>query len=53
MGWGPENFTIAYDRHLTPEIAAQSTSSFDQAHNKIVEELTTKGIVGLVFYLSI
>ena len=53
MGWGPENFTIAYDRHLTPEIAAQSTSSFDQAHNKIVEELTTKGIVGLVFYLGI
>ena len=53
MGWGPENFTIAYDRHLTPEIAAQSTSSFDQAHNKIVKELTTKGIVGLVFYLSI
>ena len=53
MGWGPENFTIAYDRYLTPEIAAQSTSSFDQAHNKIVEELTTKGIVGLFFYLSI
>ena len=38
MGWGPENFTVAYDRYLTPEIAAQSTSSFDQAHNKIVEE---------------
>lgn len=53
MGWGPENFTVAYDRYLTPEIAAQSTSSFDQAHNKIVEELTTKGIVGLVFYLGI
>ena len=53
MGWGPENFTIAYDRFLTPEIAAQSTSSFDQAHNKVVEELTTKGIVGLFFYLSI
>ena len=53
MGWGPENFTVAYDRYLTPEIAAQSTSSFDQAHNKIVEELTTKGIVGLFFYVSV
>ena len=53
FGWGPENFTVAYDRYLTAEIIGQTVISFDQAHNKLVEELTTKGIVGFVGYISI
>ena len=53
LGWGPENYTIAYDKHLTPEIASISTESFDQAHNKIIEELTTKGFLGFAGYMAI
>ena len=53
LGWGPENFAIAYDRHLTTEIVAQSVTSFDQAHNKLIEELTTKGILGFSGYIAI
>ena len=53
LGWGPENFTVAYDRHLTADIAAQSVTSFDQAHNKLIEELVTKGLLGFFFYISL
>ena len=52
-GWGPENFAVAYDRYLTPEVLAKTTESFDQAHNKLVEELTTKGAIGFLAYMAI
>ena len=53
LGWGPENFTIAYDRLVSAEIVATAVTSFDQAHNKPIEELTTKGILGFLAYMSI
>ena len=53
LGWGPENYTIAYDKHLTAEVSATSIESFDQAHNKLIEELTTKGALGLGTYMAV
>ena len=53
LGWGPENFTIAYDRYVTSDIVASSVTSFDQAHNKPIEELTTKGLVGFSTYVTL
>ena len=53
FGWGPENFTIAYDKHITKQMVSVAATSFDQAHNKVLEELVTKGLVGLIFYLAI
>ena len=53
LGWGPENFTIAYDRHVTGDIVASASTSFDQAHNKLIEELTTKGVLGFLGYSAI
>ena len=53
LGWGPENFAVAYDRLVTPEIVAQAVTSFDQAHSKPVEELATKGILGLLSYMAL
>ncbi|MBM3933396.1 MAG: O-antigen ligase family protein [SAR202 cluster bacterium] len=52
LGWGPENFTIAYDRLVPLEVVAAATVTFDQAHNKLIEELTTKGILGLLGYMA-
>ncbi len=49
FGWGPENFAVAYDRYGTGYFGEQIA---DQAHSKPVEELTTKGIVGLALYLA-
>ena len=54
LGWGPENYTVGYDRHVGPEAFAKGTAtSFDQAHNKLIEELTTKGLLGLAGYLAL
>ena len=51
LGWGPENYLVAFGRYYTRD--ATSPEILDQAHNKPVEELVTKGVVGLVSYLSI
>ena len=51
LGWGPENFLIAWGRHY--EFESGTREIFDQAHSKPVEELTTKGALGLVSYLLI
>ena len=53
LGWGPENYTVGYDRHVAPEAFAKGATSFDQAHNKLIEELTTKGLLGLLGYLAL
>ena len=53
LGWGPENFAILHDRYVTAEMVAHSTVSFDQAHNKPIEELATKGIVGFAAFAAI
>jgi len=51
FGWGPENYLIAWGKHFDAESGVRER--FDQAHNKLVEELITKGAVGLITYLSI
>ena len=51
LGWGPENFLIAWGKHIDTEAAERDR--FDQAHNKLVEELTTKGTLGFVSYMLV
>ena len=51
FGWGPENFIVAWGRYF--DESSGVTERFDQAHNKIIEELTTRGITGLIAYLAI
>ncbi len=53
LGWGPENFTAAYDRYAPAAASSSKSLYFDQAHNKMVEELTTKGVLGTLGYLAI
>ena len=54
LGWGPENYTVAYDSHLTEQGAVDSSLlTFDQAHNKVIEEMVTAGALGLAAYLAI
>lgn len=51
FGWGPENYLVASGRHL--DAARGIGERYDHAHNKLVEELTTKGLVGLLAYLAL
>ena len=51
LGWGPENFLIAWGRYF--DVDSGIRERFDQAHSKVFEELTTKGVLGLTTYLLI
>lgn len=55
FGWGPENYTIAYNNYFDPEFYtyAKQETWFDRAHNTPIEFLTNTGVVGLVSYLSL
>ncbi len=53
LGWGPENYLVAWGRHLAPDSVAHGSAHFDQAHNKVIEELVSKGMIGLLSYLLI
>ena len=54
LGWGPENYAVAYDRHLTEQGAVDSSLlTFDQAHNRVIEEMVTTGALGLAAYLAV
>ena len=51
LGWGPDNYIAAWGQHLESESGA--TETYDQAHNKPVEELTTKGALGFSSYIAL
>ena len=55
MGWGPENYVIPFGRYFNVESKqiAKIIENHDQAHNKPMEELTTKGILGFSSYIGI
>lgn len=51
LGWGPENYLIAWGRHT--DAGPLNAGYFDQAHNKVVEEMATTGTLGLLSYSMI
>ena len=56
LGWGPENFELAFNEHFDPRLFLQEYGGeiwFDRAHNIIFDTLVASGIFGLVFYLGI
>jgi len=53
LGWGPENFYVAYDQNVKADSFSKMAATVDQPHNKVIEELVTKGIVGFISYISI
>ncbi|MFH1140817.1 MAG: O-antigen ligase family protein [Chloroflexota bacterium] len=50
LGWGPENFGVAFDRYADGSKFSADFALADQAHNKPVEELVTRGFVGFTIY---
>ncbi|MBI1824143.1 MAG: O-antigen ligase family protein [Nitrospirae bacterium] len=53
LGWGPENFLIAWDKYYDPDIYQYDSASLDRAHNKLLDVLVMNGIFGLISYLAI
>ncbi len=53
LGWGPENFAIAYNTNYNPQYFEFENKWFDRAHDKIFDVLVMNGVVGLLMYLGI
>ena len=53
LGWGPEQFKVAYNKYFNPKHLTYEQTWFDRAHNKVAEVAVNQGIVGLISYLAI
>ncbi len=50
LGWGPENFSIAFEKYFD---VRQSTAWFDRAHNIFFDYLVFSGALGLLSFIGI
>lgn len=55
IGWGPESMFVAYNRFYPPSLANVEArgASPDRSHEAYLDELVTKGILGLISYLFV
>jgi len=56
LGWGPENFDVAFFKHFDPRLAMGKYGGeiyFDRAHNIVFDTGTTSGLFGVLSYLAI
>ncbi len=51
LGWGPENYIVVFGRQVSG--VGGHSKVHDSAHNRLVEEMATKGLLGLLSYLSV
>jgi O-antigen ligase len=51
LGYGPENFYIAFNKHYDPNLPLEGTKDFDRAHNSLIEILIDSGVFAVIFYL--
>ncbi len=50
LGWGPENFSLAIEKHFD---LALSAAWFDRAHNIFFDYLVFTGLLGLLSFIAI
>jgi len=53
LGWGPENFNVAYNEYYNPEYLRYEGLWFDRAHNKLLDVLVMNGALGILTYMGI
>ena len=55
VGWGPESMFVAYNRFYPPSLANVEArgASPDRSHEAYLDELVTKGVLGLASYLFV
>lgn len=52
LGWGPENFIVVFGRYVDDGVGARMLVH-DHAHSKLIEEMATKGVLGLATYVAL
>lgn len=50
LGWGQDSYGRLYDRFLRTSDQRRGSLNFDHPHNQVLEDLSTKGIVGAAAY---
>ena len=53
LGWGPENYIAIWGRYGFDEFIPIMSDIHDHSHNKLIEELATKGLSGLLVHAAI
>jgi len=55
IGWGPESMFVAYNQVYPPSLANVEArgASPDRSHEAYLDELVTKGLLGLISYLFV
>lgn len=57
LGWGPENYEVAYDRHYPVGLIARAHASLyetwgERPHSIFFEYLASQGIIGLLIFMA-
>ena len=53
LGWGPENYLMAWQAHYDPDLALYGETWLDRAHNKVLDMLVMQGLFGLASYVAL
>ena len=53
VGWGPNNYILAFGKYYHTEQYKYEIEWFDRAHNKLLDVLVMNGLLGLLAYLFI
>lgn len=53
IGWGQDNFSVAYNSYYNPSYYKYEQQWFDRAHNKVLDVFVMEGLLGLLAYLGI
>ena len=53
LGFGPENFSIAFDKYYDPAVENIAWRWWDRAHNFIFDISVTSGVPALIIYLTV
>lgn len=51
LGWGPENFLLAYQKNYDPDMSFYGETWIDRAHNKVIDLGVMQGVFGIITYL--
>ena len=53
LGWGPENFNVAFAKYYNPQLPLTHDIWYDRVHNIFLDMAVNSGLVGLASYLAI
>lgn len=53
IGWGPDNFSLAYGQYFNPKQFDFEMRWFDRSHNKFLDILVMNGFLGIITFLFI